>query len=222
MMGDMKKGRLVVVEGTDGSGKTTQINLLVAKLKKEKRKVALIHFPQHEHPAGYFVGRYLRGEYGGASAVDPYTASLFYALDRYDKSFEIKKLLSTGVTVVCDRYTSANMGHQAGKISSPTARKKYLLWLYNLEFAVMRIPEPDLTVLLYMPPRAGQKLMRKRGGRGDIHENDKKHLKDASKAFLETAKIFKWSVIDCAERDNPRPIAEIQAELLKIVEKKLK
>ncbi len=233
MMGNMKKGQLIVIEGTDGSGKGTQTKLLISALKKAGKKVMLADFPQHGKPSGYFSDKYLRGEYGKAHEVDPYTASLFYSLDRYDKSFEIKKWLKTGGVVICNRYTSANMGHQAGKLKPGKERQKYLKWLEELEYDVMKIPRPDLTFLLFMPPAVAQKLVdgkakrsymkgKMEGKKRDIHEKDIKHLRDASSAFVETAKIFHWKVIECARGNTPRAIPEIHDELLKIVMNELK
>src|SRR5947209_1104297 len=108
----MKKGKFIVIEGTDGSGKTTQLNLLVERLRKEKKKIETADFPQYDNFSGAFVAKYLRGEYGTADEVGPYRGSIFYAVDRYDKSFEIRKWLEAGKIVLSNRYVSANMGHQ--------------------------------------------------------------------------------------------------------------
>ena len=100
----MKKGRLIVIEGTDGSGKATQMKILENKLKKNGHKVKTADFPQYGKPSSYFAEKYLRGEYGTASDVGPYAGSMFYALDRYDKSFEMRKWLEEGYIVICNRY----------------------------------------------------------------------------------------------------------------------
>ncbi len=200
-----KKGKLIVIEGTDGSGKKTQTELLFNRVLKEGVKASTIDFPRYGTPSCYFVEKYLHGGYGQAQDVGPYVGSLFYTLDRYDHSRQIKDMLAEGTTVLCDRFTSANMGHQAGKIDDPAKRDEYLAWLDNLEFEMCGIPRPDLTILLYVSPETNQKLMATRadkeylkGKKADIHEADLGHLKKASEAYLYVAKKYGWSVIDCA------------------------
>lgn len=202
----MKKGKFIVIEGTDGSGKGTQVALLIDSLKKREVGVEVADFPQYDNFSSGFVAKYLRGEYGTANEVGPYRASVFYALDRYDKSFDIKRWLSEGKIVVSNRYVSANMGHQAGKIANKKKRDEFLKWLENLEFKIFNIPKPDVTILLYMPPEVGQKLVDQKASRDytkgkkrDIHEADLDHLKKASKAYLYVAKKYGWKVINCVE-----------------------
>ncbi|MEO8637973.1 MAG: thymidylate kinase [Candidatus Taylorbacteria bacterium] len=202
----MKKGKLIVIEGTDGSGKATQVALLLKRLKKEGKKVSALDFPRYEKPSSYFVGKYLRGEYG---KVGPYKASLFYALDRYDASFEIKKKLEQGYTVLSDRYVSANMGHQGSKISNRKKREHFLRWLDNLEYEIFGIPRPSLTILLNIPPLLGQKLVdgkKRRAYLGkrkrDIHEDDIGHLKKTSMMYLSLARKYRWTVINCTSGDT--------------------
>ncbi len=199
------KGKLIVIEGTDGSGKKTQTAKLLERFTQEKIPVDTIDFPRYGTPSAYFVEKYLHGEYGPAMDVGPYAGSLFYALDRYDHSFDMKKKLNEGTTVVCDRYISANMGHQAGKIDDLKERDEYLEWLCKTEFEMFKIPKPDVTILLFVSPEINQKLMAKRedkeylkGKRQDIHEADMEHLMKASEAFLYVAKKYGWVVIDCA------------------------
>ena len=204
----MKKGLFVVIEGTDGSGKGTQTALLIESLKKNKVEVETTDFPQYGNFSGAFVAKYLRGEYGSAKEVGPYRASIFYAVDRYDNSFDIKKWLSEKKVIVSNRYVSANMGHQAGKIRDKKKRDEFLKWLENLEYKIFNIPKPDIMILLYMPPEIGQKLVDQKatreytkGKQRDIHEADLKHLKEASEAYLYVAKKYGWKVINCVE-DN--------------------
>lgn len=222
----MKKGKLIVIEGTDGSGKATQIAILAKRLRKEGKKVKVLDFPQYGKPSAYFVEKYLRGEYG---KVGPYKASLFYALDRYDISFEIKKWLREGNIILSNRYVSANMGHQAGKIKDQKEREYYEKWLTNLEYEIFSIPKPDLTILLVMPPEMGQKLVNKKktrkylkGAKRDIHEKDLGHLKDAFHAYLEVAKKYRWVVINCIEKETLLTPLSIHKEILKKLEGVLK
>ena len=224
----MKPGKFIVIEGIDGSGKATQVELLSKWLSKEGRRVAFTDFPQYGQPSAHFVERYLRGEYGSAKEVGPYRASLFYALDRYEKSPDIKRWLAEGRVVISNRYVSANMGHQAGKIKNKKEREKFLKWLLELEYGIFEIPKPDLTVLLYVPPEVGQKFVDQKGERTytkgvkrDIHEADLKHLQDAANAYLEVAKKYKWTVIDYRKKDGILSLAEVQAKIWERVSKLL-
>ena len=210
-------GKLIVIDGTDGSGKATQTNLLVEKLKKEGKKVELIDFPRYGEKSAVLVEDYLTGKFGKAEEVGPYKASIFYAVDRYSASSQMRKWLSEGKLVISNRYVSASMGHQAGKIKDLKERDKFLRWLEELEFDILGIPKPDLNVLLYMPPEIGQKLVDKKGHRDyvngskrDIHEEDINHLKDAAEAYQYVAKKYKWIIIDCAPNHKLKTIEEIQ------------
>jgi dTMP kinase len=200
------KGKFIVIEGTDGSGKGTQVHLLMGRLRTEGIPVQMVDFPQYDSPSSYFVAKYLRGEYGTADEVGPYTASLFYALDRYDKSGDIKRWLAEGVTVIANRYVSANMGHQAGKINDLKARDVYLEWLHHLEYDMCGIPKPDQTIFLFVPPEIGQKLVDHKmirnytnGKERDIHEADLNHLQKASDAYFYVAEKYSWTTIPCTE-----------------------
>ncbi|HCC06208.1 TPA: thymidylate kinase [Candidatus Nomurabacteria bacterium] len=200
------KGKFIVIEGTDGSGKGTQVKLLIQRLKADGVPVEMVDFPQYENPSSYFVAKYLRGEYGTAEDVGPYRASMFYALDRYDKSFEIKKWLDEGIYVIANRYVSANMGHQAGKIDDSVERDKYLEWLNNLEYKIFGIPVPDQTIFLFVPPELGQKMVNHKNERNytngkkmDIHEADITHLKKASEAYIYVAEKYGWRTINCSK-----------------------
>jgi len=222
-----KQGKFIVIEGTDGSGKATQLKLLVDRLQKEKVKVATADFPQYDNFSGAFVAKYLRGEYGTAEEVGPYRGSIFYAVDRYDKSFDIKKWLGEGKTVVSNRYVSANMGHQTGKIKGRANQDKFLAWLDNLEYKIFNIPRPDVTVFLYMPPAVGQKLVDSKGARAytkgkkrDIHEADLNHLKKASEAYLYVAKKYHWITIGCAKGSEPLSREEIHEKIVEALRKK--
>jgi dTMP kinase len=220
----MKKGKFIVIEGTDGSGKGTQVALLLDSLKNKKIPVEMADFPQYENFSGAFVAKYLRGEYGTANEVGPYRASVFYALDRYDKSFDIKKWLADGKTVISNRYVSANMGHQTGKIKGKKDRDKFLNWLEKFEYGMFDIPKPDMTILLYMPPEMGQKLVGQKakrdytkGKKRDIHEADLNHLKNASEAYLYVAKKYGWKIINCVEKGVILSREDIHQKILKFV-----
>ena len=222
----MRKGKFIVIEGTDGSGKGTQLELLSRYLRTKKRKFEVVDFPQYDNFSSAFVAKYLRGEYGSAKEVGPYRASLFYALDRYDKSFDIERWMHEGTLVLSNRYVSANMGHQAGKIHDKKKRDAFLNWLINLEYKIFAIPKPDMTILLYMPPEIGQQLVDKKkkrayinGKKRDILEADLNHLKQASNAYLYAAKKYKWKVIECTKNGVLLTPEEIHQAILTVVKK---
>ena len=199
-----------MLDGTDGSGKATQTKLLAKKLRREGYKVEKIDFPQYGKKSAALVEEYLNGEYGTPEGVGPFRASIFYACDRYAASSKIKKWLSEGKVVISNRYVTANMGHQGGKIKNARERKKYFRWLYNLEYNIFSIPKPDINLILHVDAALAQKMVdasRKRGyigkGRKDIHERDLKHLRDAEKAYLEIANIFpNFLLIECMKNDR--------------------
>ena len=219
------KGKLIVIEGTDGSGKATQTALLVERLKKEGKKIEVFDFPQYGNWSAVFVEKYLRGEFGSAEEVNAQTASLFYALDRYAASFRLKKLLNEGYTIVSNRYTTTNMGHQAGKIKNHTEREKFLKWLDQTEFELLGIPKPDLVIFLHVAPEIGQKLVESKGHRDyignkkDIHEASLQHLTDSERAYLEVAEKFSWKKIECVKNGKLLSKEEISECVWKIVEK---
>jgi len=213
-------GKFIVIDGTDGSGKGTQTNKLVEKLKQEKFSVEIADFPQYGQKSAALVEEYLNGKYGTAKEVGPYRASIFYACDRYAASFQLKKWLSEEKIIISNRYVSSNMGHQGGKIQDIKEREKFLEWIEDLEYNIFEIPKPDINILLYMPPEIGQQLVDKKGHRDyvngkkrDIHEADIKHLEEAAEAYKYIAKKFNWIIIDCAPNNQLRTIDEIHDEL---------
>jgi len=212
----MGVGKLFVIDGNDGSGKRTQAKRLVAHLEDEGIPTAIADFPQYGQKSAGLVENYLSGKYGSSSEVDPKVASVFYAVDRFDASFRIREDLKNGKFVVCNRYVSASMGHQAGKIKDRIARRAYIQWLEELEFNIFKIPRPDATVLLHVPPHVAEGLAgAKKPGeffgriKGDIHESDAKHLINADKAFLEVAKEKGWKIIECVRDGKILPVEEI-------------
>lgn len=223
----MKKGRFIVIDGLDGSGKTVQTNLLVEKLGEEGFQVEMVDFPQYGNWSAEFVEKYLRGEFGEAKSVNPKCASLFYALDRYAAGSNIRRWLDEGKVVVSNRYVSANKGHQLGKLGSPDEKKEFLDWLNELEYKIMGIPVPDLTLFLHMAPKIGQSLVDKKearaytqGRKRDIHEGDLEHLRDAERAYLfclENDPVENWKRIVCFSDGKPRPVEEIHGDIYNVV-----
>jgi len=199
------KGKFIVIDGTDGSGKTTQIELLAANLRYAGFEVELADFPQYNTKSAGLVENYLEGRYGTPDQVGPYRASIFYAADRYDASFQIKDWLKEGKIVIANRYVTANMGHQGGKISNPLERKHFFNWLYQLEYEIFNIPKPDLNIILHVPAQISQNLARLRirvdweNKTNDIHQEDLGHLEKAEKVYLEIAKSFPdITLVECA------------------------
>jgi dTMP kinase len=204
-----KLGKLIVIDGTDGSGKATQTKLLVQRLKEAGFSVETADFPQYGKKSAGLVEEYLNGKYGSPEEVGPYLASIFYAVDRYDAGFQIKKWLSEGKIVISNRYVTANMGHQGGKIKNPEERQKYFSWLHELEYKLFGIPQPDLNIILHVPAETAQSLVDKKesreyihSGKRDIHEADLNHLKNAEKVYLEIANSFpNITPIECVEKN---------------------
>jgi dTMP kinase len=220
-------GKLIVIEGTDGSGKATQSQRLLSRLEKEGFLTAYSDFPRYGEKSAGMVENYLNGKYGSsANDVDPKVASIFYAIDRYDASFEMKKNLSEGRIIVCNRYASASMGHQGGKIGDKNKRKEYIEWLEELEYNLFKIPKPDLTIFLYVPYLIAQKLVDNKARREyigdrkrDIHETDSEHLRNAELAYLDIGKEKGWKVIDCAKEGNILSVEEIHEMVWQEVKK---
>src|SRR3989344_1407856 len=143
-----QRGKFIVIDGTDGSGKATQTNLLLEELKTSGYEVEMTDFPQYGTKSAGLIEEYLNGKYG---KVGPEAASIFYAIDRFDASFKVRQWLDEGKIVISNRYVTANAGHQGGKIDDYHDRVKFFRWLDNLEYKIFAIPKPDLNVILHMP-----------------------------------------------------------------------
>ncbi|MCD6528042.1 dTMP kinase [bacterium] len=218
MAKDIYSGKLIVFEGLDGSGKSTQTKLLIEYLKKKGYKTAKIDFPQYGKKSAGLIEEYLKGKYGTSKEVAPYIASIFYACDRYDGSFKIRKWLKEGRIVVCDRYFASNVAHQGGKIKNTQKRKKFIKWLYDLEYNIFKIPKADITFILKTSPELARKLApkitdeeKKRKRKAylgkkirDIHEKDLNHLINAFNSYLELAKENprQYCLIECIGENN--------------------
>jgi dTMP kinase len=224
------KGKLIVLCGTDGSGKGTQAKILTEHLKKEGFKVEEADFPQYGK--SFFSGliqRYLNGEFGSADDVSPYLASLLYAEDRFEAKEQLIKWLSEGKIIISNRYVSDNKAHQGGKIQDKKKRDEYNKWLEELEYKKMGLPKEDLVIFLNVPYEIGQELVDKKGERAyvggkkrDIHEADKEHLKNAYNTYVEMAKTEKnWVRIDCTTDGKILPVEEIAAMVYVVVKSRI-
>lgn len=224
------KGKLIVIEGTDCSGKETQSNLLIEKLKKENLRIEKFSFPNYNSPTGRIIGGpYLGKSYicegwfkEGAPNVDPKVSALYYAADRLYNIDKIKFLLENGVNVILDRYVLSNMAHQGGKIENEQERAKMYEWLETLEFNLLNLPKPDIGVFLHMPFECSLTLKKNREEELDQNEQDKNHLINAEKAYIEIAKKYNFYTIECNEKDRIKSIEEINEDLYNHVINKIK
>jgi dTMP kinase len=220
-------GKLIVIEGTDSSGKETQTKRLFEKLEEKGLKVKKISFPNYDSPACEPVKMYLSGAFGeDAMKVNPYPVSTMYAIDRY-ASFKIdwEKFYNEDGIIVTDRYVTSNMVHQASKIKDLDEKKQYLNWLEDLEYEKMGIPRPDLVIFLNMPTEMAVKLMAERKNKitgeekKDIHERDKEYLKESHANACKIANTYNWKEIKCSDGERIKTIEEIGEEVFSLVEK---
>lgn len=228
----MKYGKLIVVEGTDCSGKETQTNLLIERLTKEKIPVSKYSFPNYNSPTGKIIGGpYLGKDYicegwfpETAINVDPQVSSLYYAADRKYNIKNILADLSQGTNVILDRYVYSNMAHQGGKLKAKDERNAMYTWLEKLEFDLLQLPQADIKVFLHMPYVASLKLKESRikEEKLDQHESSKEHLINAEKAYLEIAEKFKFHKIECTNNEDIKTIEEINEELYQYISEILK
>ena len=211
-------GKLIVIEGTDGSGKSTQFARLTERLEQEGTGFRRLRFPRYEEDSSALIRMYLGGSFGGdPNAVNAYAASTFYAVDRCASYLQDwKKDYEAGMLFLSDRYTTSNAVHQGGKVADEE-RLAYFRWLYDLEYEKMQLPRPDLVILLDMPIELTRQLMRKReqdtNTRADIHEQDLQYLESCRRTALEAAACYGWKVISCAENGNLRTIEDIHEEI---------
>ncbi len=215
-----KRGKFIVIDGADGSGKKTQTDLLIKRLKAEKHQAMMFDFPQYDKFFGKLVKRYLSGEFGGLNEVDAHLASVLYAADRWQAKDDIKKFLDKGYMVVSNRYAESNMAHQAAKIKSPKKQKEFLKWLDEMEFKNFLIPRADLVIYLDVPVEIGQKLVEHRGNKKDIHELDTGYLKNTQKQYRNLCKNNRhWKKINCTKNNQILPREEIADKVWKVVVK---
>ena len=220
----MKKGKLIVIEGTDCSGKGTQSDLLYKRLIKDGLNVFKTSFPMYDTPTGNIIGGpYLGKEHiclgwfkEGANKVPAKVASLYYAADRLYNIDIINENLAKGNIVILDRYVTSNMGHQAGKIQDKDKRFEMFKWLEELEFNLLELPKPDIKIFLHMPYDFSKNLQKNRTEL-DEHEKSPENIINAEKAYLELSEIYDFTKIECIEYGNLRTIEDIHNEIYNIV-----
>ena len=221
------RGKLIVIEGTDCSGKETQAKMLAKKLREMHIPAEHISFPNYSTPTGKIIGACYLGKkelcYGlikgngwfseGANHVDSYVSSLYYAADRRYNIQTVMNLLDQGVNVILDRYTFSNMAHQGGKIESQEERFSFFKKIEILEFDILGLPKPDMVILLHVPYRISMELQKRRGEFLDQNEQDVSHLRLAEQTYLELKALYRFKMIDCTIEDRMRSIFSIHREL---------
>ena len=228
----MKYGKLIVIEGTDCSGKGTQTDLLIKRLKAANIPVNKYSFPNYNSPTGKIVGGpYLGKDYicdgwfpEKANNVDAKVSALYFAADRKYNIKNIQDDLQNGINVILDRYIYSNMAHQGGKLTTKKEREDMYLWLEKLEFDLLELPHADIKVFLHMPYDASLKLKESRikEEKLDQLESSKEHLLNAENAYLEIAKRFNFKKIECTKDDYIKTIDEISECLYNYILKELK
>ncbi|QBD83967.1 thymidylate kinase [Clostridium tetani] len=223
-----KKGKLIVIEAPDGSGKATQTKKLYNKLVEDKYDVLKVEYPDYNSNSSALIKMYLSGEFGDKpNDVNAYAASTFFAVDRF-ASFKKKwgAFYENGGIILADRYTTSNMVHQASKIKNVEEKKKFLDWLWDLEFNLMGLPIPDATIFLDLPPEYSKSLIKNRKNKftgeeeKDIHERDEDYLNISYKNAVDIAEKYGWIKINCIKGDKIKNINEIHEEIYKVLKEK--
>jgi len=205
--------RFIQIEGTDGSGKTLQTTLLLNRLKEEGVLVHEISFPQYGSPSAIMIEQYLNGNLGTLDQITPKQASILYATDRWSAGNKISTWLEQGATVIANRYVASNMGHQGGKIRGKKEREAFFDWEHDLEYNIFKLPKPDISLFLHVPPKISQTMVDKKenraylkGKKRDIHEDSIEHLEQAEEAYLHLVEKYDdFHHIQCTKNNQILP-----------------
>lgn len=214
----MSKGKLIVLEGIDGSGKSAQYRRLCARMENSNIDYNHIVFPRYDKDSSALIRMYLSGQFGSRPGdVNPYAASTFYAVDRFASYREDwGKVYESGGLILSDRYTTSNAVHQGSKLPE-SELPEFFQWLYDLEYGRMGLPKPDLVLLLDMPTSLSEQLMRRREAathtKADIHEADSDYLARCRQTAREAAAFYGWTVISCARDGKLRTKEDIHQEI---------
>jgi dTMP kinase len=222
------RGKIIALEGIDGSGKRTQLDLLAAALDARGLATFRIGFPRYESFYGKLVGRYLNGDFGTLEAVDPHLSALLYAGDRLEAKPEIAAALTAGKMVLADRYIGSNMAHQTARVA-PEKREEFLAWLRRLEYGLYALPAEDLVIYLRVPVEEAHRLVGLKGAREytnlkrDIQEADIKHLQETAIIYDRLATEANWVRIDCVNAGSGllNSPEEIHRSVIKAVESRI-
>lgn len=219
----MDKGKLIVIEGLDGSGKATQTALLKKALEDRGVQIKQVSFPDYNNPSSSLVKMYLNGELGGSpDDVNAYAASSFYAVDRYASYKKYwQEDYNSGKVIIADRYSTSNAIYQLSKVEKDK-RDEFLQWLANYEYDCMGLPKPDMVIYLDMPLGVSQKLLTQRykgnESKKDLHESNFKFLEQCRESAIYSAERMDWQIINCAENGNPRTIESIHNDIINIID----
>jgi len=219
------RGKLIVLEGIDGSGKRTQIEALAREFSRRGIAFSQISFPNYGGFFGKLVAQFLNGDFGSLAAVDPHFSALLYAGDRLESKAGIESALAAGKIVLADRYVASNLAHQGAR-APREKRSEFLAWLKQLEYEVHALPAEDLVIYLRLPVAEAHRLVGYKGARGytksrrDLQEADFDHLEAASQVYDDLARQPNWITIECFDTDSGalREPAEIHAEIVAAVE----
>lgn len=222
------RGKLIALEGIDGSGKQTQLDLLARELEARGQATFRISFPRYESLFGKLVGQYLNGEFGALNAVDPHLSALLYAGDRFEAKPEVDEALSSGKIVLADRYVGSNFAHQTARVPAEQ-REEFLAWLRRLEYGLYALPTEDLVVYLRVPVSEAHHLVGLKSTRAytnlkrDIQEADLQHLEQTAAIYDRLATEANWARIDCINAASGAlyPPEEIHRAVLQAVESRI-
>jgi dTMP kinase len=195
-------GKLIAIEGIDGSGKRTQVELLALTLKARGHSVYSTGFPQYNSWFGKMVGKFLNGEFGSLESVDPHFTALLYAGDRFEAKFKLEAALDSGQIVLVDRYIGSNLAHQTARVP-PAKRSEFLAWIEHLEYNIYGLPRESLILYLRVPPLEAQRLVALKSARSytsaqkDIQEASLRHLQDAAEMYDSLSRTVPWATIQC-------------------------
>jgi dTMP kinase len=220
----LKRGKFIVIEGSDGSGKTTQRAELEKKLLAQGIKIQTIKFPNYQSPTGDIVARYLgkppynTPQFGPSNDICPMIASTWYALDRWAHKKEIENALQNGIWVISDRYIESNLAHQGGKVLGMKGNyrksfEEFVNWLTDLEYNHLKIPKADAVLYFYRTNQIGNALREKRAEATDGHESSKEHMENTEITYEKLAQILKWTKINCVSEGKMRSVQDISEEV---------
>lgn len=219
-------GRLITMEGLDGSGKATQTELLCNALSARGERLRRVSFPDYNQPSSVLAKMYLDGEFGtDPNDVNAYAASSFYAVDRYASYQKLwREDYQNGTLIVADRYTTSNIVFQISKL--PRGQwGNFVAWIEDYEYDKLGLPRPDLTIYLDMPLAVSQRLLSRRyhgnENKKDIHESNAAYLLECRESAFYAAELLHWKVIHCADGQNPKTVEQIHTEVMKIIAEEL-
>lgn len=217
-------GTFIVLEGVDGSGKATQFRLLAERFKAVGYDVEVFDFPRYDQPSSFFVKRYLNGDYGPASQISPYSASLFYALDRFEAAPAIRQALESGKVVLSNRYVGSNMAHQGSKFTNEAEQRGFFIWADSLEYQLLSLPRPTINIFLRVPPEISYELIGRKAARSyttkkhDEHEADINHLRGSVSAYDNLCRLFPrdFRAIECTQDGQIMEVTAINDQIWEI------